>query len=140
MDGSPSCLITRVEESNSKLLESEKKLQEERQRTVVLEQHLEKMRLEPGRTSVCQRAAPRSKAGRGWPRAPSPQGVALPLTGEPASGNHFSPVQKHGGAEASIGAELGLPLLLGVFFPRPPLQSQEPQKAIGPRGSDPAHL
>lgn len=63
MDGSPSCLITRVEESNSKLLESEKKLQEERQRTVVLEQHLEKMRLEPGRTSVGQRAAPRSKAG-----------------------------------------------------------------------------
>ncbi|XP_058585566.1 coiled-coil domain-containing protein 13 isoform X3 [Neofelis nebulosa] len=54
---------SRVEESNSKLLESEKKLQEERQRTVVLEQHLEKMRLEPGRTSVCQRAAPRSKAG-----------------------------------------------------------------------------
>lgn len=74
MDGSPSCLITRVEESNSKLLESEKKLQEERQRTVVLEQHLEKMRLEPGRTSVCQRAAPRSKAGRGWPRAPSRRG------------------------------------------------------------------
>ncbi|GAB5576920.1 coiled-coil domain-containing protein 13 [Prionailurus iriomotensis] len=56
-------LQKRVEESNSKLLESEKKLQEERQRTVVLEQHLEKMRLEPGRTSVCQRAAPRSKAG-----------------------------------------------------------------------------
>uniref|UniRef100_A0ABI7X0F1 Hedgehog acyltransferase like n=1 Tax=Felis catus TaxID=9685 RepID=A0ABI7X0F1_FELCA len=54
---------SRVEESNSKLLESEKKLQEERQRTVVLEQHLEKMRLEPGRTSVGQRAAPRSKAG-----------------------------------------------------------------------------
>ncbi|XP_053077551.1 coiled-coil domain-containing protein 13 isoform X2 [Acinonyx jubatus] len=56
-------LQKRVEESNSKLLESEKKLQEERQRSVVLEQHLEKMRLEPGRTSVCQRAAPRSKAG-----------------------------------------------------------------------------
>ncbi|XP_045759908.1 coiled-coil domain-containing protein 13 [Mirounga angustirostris] len=56
-------LQKRVEESNSKLLESEKKLQEERQRNVVLEQHLEKMRLEPGRTSVSQRAAPRSKTG-----------------------------------------------------------------------------
>lgn len=67
---SPSCLITRVEESNSKLLESEKKLQEERQRTVVLEQHLEKMRLEPGRTSVSQKAASRSKTGRGWTRGP----------------------------------------------------------------------
>uniref|UniRef100_A0A8I3P9M1 Hedgehog acyltransferase like n=1 Tax=Canis lupus familiaris TaxID=9615 RepID=A0A8I3P9M1_CANLF len=56
-------LQKRVEESNSKLLESEKKLQEERQRTVVLEQHLEKMRLEPGRTSVSQKAASRSKTG-----------------------------------------------------------------------------
>ncbi|XP_032716951.1 coiled-coil domain-containing protein 13 isoform X2 [Lontra canadensis] len=56
-----SVLQKRVEESNSKLLESEKKLQEERHRSVVLEQHLEKMRLEPGRTSVSQRGAPRSK-------------------------------------------------------------------------------
>ncbi|XP_026352607.2 coiled-coil domain-containing protein 13 [Ursus arctos] len=56
-------LQKRVEESNSKLLESEKKLQEERQRSVVLEQHLEKMRLETGRTSAGQRAAPRSKTG-----------------------------------------------------------------------------
>ncbi|XP_060018247.1 coiled-coil domain-containing protein 13 [Lagenorhynchus albirostris] len=56
-------LQKRVEESNSKLLESERKLQEERHRTAVLEQHLEKMRLEPGRTSASQRAAPRSKTG-----------------------------------------------------------------------------
>ncbi|XP_057562245.1 coiled-coil domain-containing protein 13 [Hippopotamus amphibius kiboko] len=56
-------LQKRVEESNGRLLESERKLQEERHRTVVLEQHLEKMRLEPGRTSASQRAAPRSKAG-----------------------------------------------------------------------------
>ncbi|XP_029796259.1 coiled-coil domain-containing protein 13 [Suricata suricatta] len=56
-------LQKRVEESHSKLLESEKKLQEERLRTVVLEQHLEKMRLEPGKTPASQRAAPRSKAG-----------------------------------------------------------------------------
>lgn len=62
--GSPCSLITRVEESNCKLLESERKLQEERHRTAVLEQQLEKMRLEPGRTSASQRAAPRSKTGR----------------------------------------------------------------------------
>nr|XP_045242357.1 coiled-coil domain-containing protein 13 isoform X3 [Macaca fascicularis] len=56
-------LQKRVEESNSKLLESERKLQEERHRTVVLEQHLEKIRLEPGKASASQRAAPRTKAG-----------------------------------------------------------------------------
>ncbi|KAM7064239.1 coiled-coil domain-containing protein 13 isoform 2-T2 [Molossus nigricans] len=55
-------LQKRVEESSGKLLESERRLQEERQRTVVLEQHLEKMRLEPGGTAT-QRAAPRSRAG-----------------------------------------------------------------------------
>lgn len=54
---------SRVEERNSKLLESERRLQEERHRAVVLEQHLEKMRLEPGRMSASQRAAPRSKTG-----------------------------------------------------------------------------
>ncbi|KAG8521607.1 Coiled-coil domain-containing protein 13, partial [Galemys pyrenaicus] len=64
-------LQKRVEESNSRLLESERKLQEERQRTVVLEQHLEKMRLEPGRTAASQRAAPRSKTGRDWTQGSS---------------------------------------------------------------------
>lgn len=62
--GDPCSLITRVEERNSKLLESEKRLQEERHRAAVLEQHLERMRLEPGRMSASQRAAPRSKTGR----------------------------------------------------------------------------
>lgn len=79
-------LVTRVEESNIKLLESERKLQEERHRTVVLEQHLEKMRLEPARTSTSQRAAPRSKTGRAGVGAepvsstgqPLHQGGALP--------------------------------------------------------------
>ncbi|XP_063467441.1 coiled-coil domain-containing protein 13 isoform X2 [Symphalangus syndactylus] len=56
-------LQKRVEERNSKLLESERKLQEERHRTVVLEQHLEKIRLEPGKASASQRAAPRTKTG-----------------------------------------------------------------------------
>ncbi|XP_057624554.1 coiled-coil domain-containing protein 13 isoform X3 [Chionomys nivalis] len=55
-------LQKRVEESSSKLLEAEQRLQEERQRAVLLEQHLEKMRLEPSRTSVSQKVA-RSKPG-----------------------------------------------------------------------------
>ncbi|XP_054993223.1 coiled-coil domain-containing protein 13 isoform X3 [Sorex araneus] len=55
---------SRVEESNHRLLESERQLQEERQRSVVLEQHLEKMRLEPARTAAPQRAAPRSRTGQ----------------------------------------------------------------------------
>uniref|UniRef100_A0A8C6HXI9 Coiled-coil domain containing 13 n=1 Tax=Mus spicilegus TaxID=10103 RepID=A0A8C6HXI9_MUSSI len=48
-------LQKRVEESSSKLLEAERRLQEERQRAVLLEQHLEKMRLEPSRASVSQK-------------------------------------------------------------------------------------
>ncbi|XP_023440637.2 coiled-coil domain-containing protein 13 isoform X4 [Dasypus novemcinctus] len=56
-------LQKRVEEGTSKLLESERKLQEERQRAVLLEQHLAKVRLEPGPAPTTQRAAPRSKAG-----------------------------------------------------------------------------
>ncbi|CAO2633120.1 Coiled-coil domain-containing protein 13 [Lemmus lemmus] len=55
-------LQKRVEESSSKLLETEQRLQEERQRAVLLEQHLEKMRLELPRTSVSQKAA-RNKPG-----------------------------------------------------------------------------
>ncbi|XP_036886478.1 coiled-coil domain-containing protein 13 isoform X3 [Sturnira hondurensis] len=60
-----SVLQKRVEESDGKLLESERKLQAERQRAVALEQHVEKMRLEPGRVAGSQRAASRSKTG--WP-------------------------------------------------------------------------
>ncbi|XP_066101948.1 coiled-coil domain-containing protein 13 isoform X3 [Saccopteryx bilineata] len=56
-------LQKRVEDSNSKLLESERRRREERQRAVLLEQHLGKMRLEPGRTEAAQRAAARGKAG-----------------------------------------------------------------------------
>ncbi|XP_055985530.1 coiled-coil domain-containing protein 13 isoform X2 [Sorex fumeus] len=59
-----SVLQKRVEESNHKLLESERQRQEERQRSVVLEQHLEKMRLEPVRTAAPQRAASRSRTGQ----------------------------------------------------------------------------
>jgi hypothetical protein len=56
------CLTARVEESSSKLLEAERRLQEERQRAVLLEQHLEKMRLEPSRASVSQKT--KNKPGR----------------------------------------------------------------------------
>ncbi|CAH6777579.1 coiled-coil domain-containing protein 13 [Phodopus roborovskii] len=55
-------LQKRAEESSSKLLEAEQRLQEERQRAVLLEQHLEKMRLEPSRASASQKAA-RSRSG-----------------------------------------------------------------------------
>lgn len=55
--------MARVEESSSKLLEAERRLQEERQRAVLLEQHLEKMRLEPARASVSQKAT-KNKPGR----------------------------------------------------------------------------
>ncbi|XP_048190667.1 coiled-coil domain-containing protein 13 [Perognathus longimembris pacificus] len=55
-------LQKRVDESSSRLLEAERQLQEERQRTVVLEQRLEKKRLESGRASASQKAS-RSKAG-----------------------------------------------------------------------------
>ncbi|KAM5291973.1 coiled-coil domain-containing protein 13 [Ctenodactylus gundi] len=51
-------LQKRVEESHCRLLRAEGRLQEERLRCVVLEQHLEKMRLEPGR------AASRPRAGQ----------------------------------------------------------------------------
>lgn len=63
LQGVKPCLLTRVEERSGKLLEAEQRLQEERQRAVLLEQHLQKMRLEPSRTSVSQRAS-RSKPGR----------------------------------------------------------------------------
>lgn len=59
---SPS-LPTRVEDSNGRLLEAERRLQEERHHTVLLEQQLEKTRLEPRRPLASQKA-PRNKLGR----------------------------------------------------------------------------
>ncbi|XP_036287867.1 coiled-coil domain-containing protein 13 isoform X1 [Pipistrellus kuhlii] len=55
-------LQKRVEERDGRLLEAQRRLQEERQRSVVLEQHLGRMHLEPGRTAS-QRSASRSKTG-----------------------------------------------------------------------------
>lgn len=61
-------LAPRVEERDGRLLEAQRRLQEERQRSVVLEQHLGRMHLEPGRTAS-QRSASRSKTGRAGPGA-----------------------------------------------------------------------
>ncbi|XP_036189197.1 coiled-coil domain-containing protein 13 [Myotis myotis] len=55
-------LQKRVEERDGRLLEAQRRLQEERQRSVVLEQHLGRMHLEPRRTAS-QRSASRSKTG-----------------------------------------------------------------------------
>ncbi|XP_045435416.1 coiled-coil domain-containing protein 13 isoform X2 [Pipistrellus kuhlii] len=59
---SPHGASPRVEERDGRLLEAQRRLQEERQRSVVLEQHLGRMHLEPGRTAS-QRSASRSKTG-----------------------------------------------------------------------------
>ncbi|ELK25108.1 Coiled-coil domain-containing protein 13 [Myotis davidii] len=55
-------LQKRVEERDGRLLEAQRRLQEERQRSVVLEQHLGRMHLEPRRTAS-QRSASGSKTG-----------------------------------------------------------------------------
>ncbi|XP_077124110.1 coiled-coil domain-containing protein 13 isoform X2 [Ranitomeya variabilis] len=57
-----SVLQRRVEESNTKVLEAEKKLQEERKRCVLLEQQLEKMKMEAGRNGSTQKPSARGKA------------------------------------------------------------------------------
>ncbi|XP_073533322.1 coiled-coil domain-containing protein 13 [Phyllobates terribilis] len=57
-----SVLQRRVEEGNTKVLEAEKKLQEERKRCVLLEQQLEKMKMEAGRNGSTQKPSARGKA------------------------------------------------------------------------------
>ncbi|XP_062424704.1 coiled-coil domain-containing protein 13 isoform X1 [Rhea pennata] len=56
-------LQKRVEESSDKVLEAEKKLQEERRRCVILEQQLEKLKMDPGKNTSAQKPPLRSKAG-----------------------------------------------------------------------------
>ncbi|KAM6374402.1 LOW QUALITY PROTEIN: coiled-coil domain-containing protein 13 [Alca torda] len=48
-------LQKRVEESSDKVLEVEKRLQEERRRCVILEQRLEKLQMDPGRNTSAQK-------------------------------------------------------------------------------------
>ncbi|XP_023963184.2 coiled-coil domain-containing protein 13 isoform X5 [Chrysemys picta bellii] len=57
-------LQKRVVESSDKVLEAEKKLQEERRRSVILEQHLEKMKMDAGKNSNNQKPFPRNKTGQ----------------------------------------------------------------------------
>ncbi|XP_043834017.1 LOW QUALITY PROTEIN: coiled-coil domain-containing protein 13 [Dromiciops gliroides] len=56
-------LQKRVDEGNSKLLETDKKLQEERHRCVVLEQQLEKNKMDTGKPTASQKSATRTKGG-----------------------------------------------------------------------------
>ncbi|XP_065687300.1 coiled-coil domain-containing protein 13 [Patagioenas fasciata] len=57
-------LQKRVDEGNEKVLEAEKRLQEERRRCVILEQHLEKLQMDPGRNTSAPKPPPRSKTGQ----------------------------------------------------------------------------
>ncbi|XP_053872639.1 coiled-coil domain-containing protein 13 isoform X2 [Malaclemys terrapin pileata] len=57
-------LQKRVVESSDKVLEAEKKLQEERRRSVILEQHLEKMKMDAGKNTNSQKPVPRNKTGQ----------------------------------------------------------------------------
>ncbi|KAM6315114.1 coiled-coil domain-containing protein 13 [Aegotheles albertisi] len=56
-------LQKRVEEDNNKILEAEKRLQEERWQCVILEQQLEKLQMDPGRNTDAQKPPLRSKTG-----------------------------------------------------------------------------
>ncbi|XP_074802515.1 coiled-coil domain-containing protein 13 isoform X4 [Natator depressus] len=53
-----------VVESSDKVLEAEKKLQEERRRSVILEQRLEKMKMDAGKNANTQKPLPRNKTGQ----------------------------------------------------------------------------
>ncbi|XP_072710945.1 coiled-coil domain-containing protein 13 isoform X1 [Ciconia boyciana] len=57
-------LRKRVEEGSDKVLEAEKRLQEERRRCVILEQQLEKLHMDPGRNTSAQKPPLRSKTGQ----------------------------------------------------------------------------
>uniref|UniRef100_A0A8C3BHF7 Coiled-coil domain-containing protein 13 n=1 Tax=Cairina moschata TaxID=8855 RepID=A0A8C3BHF7_CAIMO len=57
-------LQKRVEESSDKVLEVEKRLQEERRRCVLLEQQLEKLQMDPGRNTSTQKPPLRGKTGQ----------------------------------------------------------------------------
>ncbi|XP_066441366.1 coiled-coil domain-containing protein 13 isoform X2 [Eleutherodactylus coqui] len=59
-----SVLQKRVEESNTKVLEAEKKLQDERKRSVLLEQQLEKLKMEAGKNRPPQKLNACSKNGQ----------------------------------------------------------------------------
>ncbi|XP_018414141.1 PREDICTED: coiled-coil domain-containing protein 13 [Nanorana parkeri] len=59
-----SVLQRRVEENNMKALEAEKKLQEERRRSVHLEQQLERIKMDAAKNGATQKMSARGKAGQ----------------------------------------------------------------------------
>ncbi|XP_063780420.1 coiled-coil domain-containing protein 13 [Pseudophryne corroboree] len=58
-----SVLQRRVEEGNMKVLDAEKKLQAERRRCALLEQQVEKMKMDSGKNGAAQKLTARGKAG-----------------------------------------------------------------------------
>ncbi|XP_014112188.1 PREDICTED: coiled-coil domain-containing protein 13 [Pseudopodoces humilis] len=60
-------LQKRLEESSNKVLEAEKKLQEERWQSDILEQQLEKLQVDLGSSRTAQKPALRSRKGEGEP-------------------------------------------------------------------------
>uniref|UniRef100_A0A7M4E295 Coiled-coil domain containing 13 n=1 Tax=Crocodylus porosus TaxID=8502 RepID=A0A7M4E295_CROPO len=57
-------LQKRVDECHNKVLEAEKKLQEEQRRSVILEQQLEKLKMDTGKNGNVQKPPTRNKAGQ----------------------------------------------------------------------------
>ncbi|KAM4821430.1 coiled-coil domain-containing protein 13 [Thomomys bottae] len=76
-------LQKRVEESSDRLLEAEQRLQEERQRSAVLEQRLERSRLEASQAPASHKAS-RNRAAGGERRDLSSTGVTTELSDVPA--------------------------------------------------------
>ncbi|KAM6412755.1 coiled-coil domain-containing protein 13 isoform 3-T4 [Pluvialis apricaria] len=66
----------RVEESSGKVLEAEKRLQEERRRCVILEQQLEKLQMDPGRNTSAPKPPLRSKTGQSMSHSRLPLNVS----------------------------------------------------------------
>lgn len=125
-------LAPRVEERDGRLLEAQRRLQEERQRSVVLEQHLGRMHLEP-RRRASQRSASGSKTGRAGPGA-------RVGAGKPGGQRRSRSAARRGecGKQRLHQGGVCPSLLPPVLFPRPPRQTQEPQSAFATGGPGPA--
>ncbi|EHA98043.1 Coiled-coil domain-containing protein 13 [Heterocephalus glaber] len=73
----------RVEDSSTRLLEAERELRAARQRSVVLEQQLEKVRLEPGRASARGRAGLPASSTRNNPTGSKKAPSSAPMSNVP---------------------------------------------------------
>ncbi|XP_012928257.1 coiled-coil domain-containing protein 13 [Heterocephalus glaber] len=76
-------LQRRVEDSSTRLLEAERELRAARQRSVVLEQQLEKVRLEPGRASARGRAGLPASSTRNNPTGSKKAPSSAPMSNVP---------------------------------------------------------